>query len=165
MLALFWKWFYINSYVYKAVLKGFQILTRDIEEKLHFMIESLHKWCKNHNFGLLLPLCANFHTTYPNKHWKTTQSCLMKMTGGGWRKLPLLWCQRPTYEQKRGNFIQPHPVIFTKQLCVVFQCLLGYIVWKLAQSGGSRSKSWFLHHLCSDSIIKCNFSSISLVKI
>ena len=140
-------------------------MTREIEEKLHFMIESLHKWCQNHDFDLLPPLCATFHTIYPNKHWKTTQSCLMKMTGGGWRKLPLFWCHRPTYELERAIFLQPPPVIFIKQLCVVFQCLLGYVVWKLAQSGGSRSKSWFLHHLCSDSIIKCNFSSISLVKI
>ena len=80
-------------------------------------------------------------------------------------KLPLYWCHKPTYELERAIFLQPPPVIFIKQLCVVFQCLLGYVVWKLVQSGGSRSKSWFLYHLCSDSIIKCNFSSISLVKI
>ena len=104
MLAHFWKWFYINSYVYKAVLKGFQILRREIGKKLHFMIESLHKWCKNHDFDLLPPLCPNFHTIYPNKHWKTTQSCLMKMTGGGWWKMVLfrldsnLW-----YPRKLGN--------------------------------------------------------------
>ena len=140
-------------------------MTREIEEKLHFMIISLHKWCQNHDFDLLPPLCATFHTIYLIKHWKTKQSCLMKMTGWGWMKLPLLSCQRPTYEQKRGNFIQPNPVIFTKQLCVVFQCLLGYIVWKVAQSGGSRSKAWLWHYLFNDSIIKSTFSSSSLVKI
>ena len=114
-------------------------MTRDIEEKLHFMIESLYKWCKNHDFDLLPPLCATFHTKYPNKHWKRTKSCLMKMTGGDWRKLPLFWCHRPTYELKRAIFLQPPPVIFIKQLFVVFQCLLGWLVWKVAQSGGSRS--------------------------
>ena len=24
------------------------------------------------------------------------------MAGGGWRKLPLFWCHRPTYEQQRA---------------------------------------------------------------
>jgi len=60
MLAPCWKWFTINSYVCKAVLKGFWILTTDSVEKLHFMSESLRKWCKNHNFDLLTYFCHTF---------------------------------------------------------------------------------------------------------
>ena len=59
--------------------------------------------------------------------------------------------------EKRAIFQQPPTVIFIKWICVVFWCLLGYIGWKLVESGGNKPKIGFLQALCSDFDPKCHF--------
>ena len=41
----------------------------------------------------------------------------------------------------RMTFFHPHPpIMFIKWICFVFWCLVGYIGWKLAESGGKWRK-------------------------
>ena len=58
---------------------------------------------------------------------------------------------------KRAIFHPHPPVIFIKWICFVFWCLLGYIGWKLAESGGNRSKMGFLQTLFSNLWPKCHY--------